>query len=576
MSKKRGLSFSELASLLEELEGISSNISLRDKLAEFFKGKKGKIIKYSSYFILGRVGPKYEDINLGFGNKTMIKIIAGAFDEKEDKVKKIFDKKGDLGDTAEKLNKRKRSSLMLEDVYKKLHKIKDISGRGSQEKRAEEFSELMKKAKGKEAKYIVRIALEKMRLGVGEMTVLEAFAKAFTDDIENKKKIEKSFNVCTDIGELGESLSKHGLKGAKRFSITIGRPVEAMLAQRVKKVSDILEKIKGDKIAAEEKYDGERVQIHKDGNDIKLFSRRLEDITHQFPDLVEYVKDYVKSKKVVLDGEIIAYKKGKILSFQKLMQRRRKYDVKEYRKKIPVVVFLFDILYLNGKSLLKKPYPERRKKLENAVDKKSKKIRLAKRKVSKKFDVIKKFFKKSIDKGLEGIIVKSTAKDSVYQPGNRGWLWIKWKKEYSEGMKEAIDAVVVGSFHGKGKRKGGFGALLCAVFNKDKDRFETFTKVGTGFTDNDFKVIGKKLKKIETGNRPKRLKVKKNMKPDIYYKPKLVIEIIGAEITRSPSHTAAEKNGKGLALRFPRFQRVREDKAPDDATTIKEIKQLKK
>ncbi len=576
MTKKRGLSFSELAFLLEELEDISSNISLRNKLSDFFKGKKGKAIKYSSYFILGRIGPKYEDINLGFGNKTMIKIIARAFDEKQDKVKKIFDKKGDLGDTAEKISSRKRSSLKLEEVYEKLHKIKDISGTGSQEKRAGEFSELLKNAAGNEAKYIVRIAIEKMRLGVGEMTVLEAFAKTFTGDVKNKKKIEKSFNVCTDIGELGESLSKHGLKGAKRFSITIGRPVEAMLAQRVKKVSDILEKIKGDKLAAEEKYDGERVQIHKDGNDIKLFSRRLENITHQFPDLVEYVKEYVKSKKVVLDGEIIAYKKGKILSFQKLMQRRRKYDVKAYRKKIPVVVFLFDILYLNGKSFLKKPYPERRKRLEKAVDEKSKKVRLAKRKVSKKFKVIKKFFKKSVDKGLEGIIVKSTADDSVYQPGNRGWLWIKWKKEYSEGMKEAIDAVVVGSFYGKGKRKGGFGALLCAVFNKDKDRFETFTKVGTGFTDKDFKVIGKKLKKSEMENKPKRLSVKKNMKPDTYYKPKVVIEIIGAEITRSPSHTAAEKEGKGLALRFPRFQRVREDKAPDDATTVKEIKQLKK
>ncbi len=575
MSKKRGL-FKNFAELCKSLEKTSSNISMRKKLADYFKDADAETVKYSSYFLLGSIGPKYEATELGIADKTAFSIISRAFEKDKKKIKSMHKKKGDLGDVAGSLNKRKRSSLTLKGVHDELDKLQKTSGKGSQEKKAKILSKLLQDSSALESRYIMRISLDSLRLGVGEMTILEAFASAFTGDVKNKKKIEHSFNVCTDIGRLGESLSKHGLKGARRFSISIGRPIEVMLAQRVKKDSEIFEKIKADKLAAEEKYDGERVQIHKDGKDVRLFSRRLEDITHQFPDIVEYVKEYVKAEQAVLDGEIIAYKKGKILSFQKLMHRRRKYDVEEYRKKIPVVVFLFDVLYVNGKSWLKKSYPQRRKKLENVVDRRSKKIRLAERKVSKKFEDIKEFFERCIDKGLEGIIVKSTAKDSVYQPGNRGWLWIKWKKEYAEGMKESIDVVVVGSFYGKGQRKGGFGALLCAVHNKKKDRFETFTKVGTGFTGEDFKKIGNKLDKLETDKRPKRLKIKKQMKPDSYYEPKMVIEIVGAEITRSPAHTAAEEKGKGLALRFPRFQRVREDKAADDTTTVKEIKKLKR
>ncbi|MBD3248437.1 ATP-dependent DNA ligase [Candidatus Woesearchaeota archaeon] len=575
MPKKRG-SFRKFAELCRDLEKLSSNMSMRKKLAAYFKKVDAESVRYSSYFFLGSIGPKYRDTELGIADKTAFSIVSRAFEKDKEKIKKMHRKKGDLGDVVESLNKRKRSRLTLKDVHDRLDKLQKTSGKGSQEKKSKILAKLLQDSSALESKYIMRIALESLRLGVGEMTIIEAFASAFTGDVGNKKKIEYSFNVCPDIGKLGESLAKHGMKGSKRFSIRLGRPIEAMLAQRVKEDSEIFEKIKADKLAAEEKYDGERVQIHKDGKDVQLFSRRLEDISHQFPDIVEYVKEYVKARQAVLDGEIVAYKKGKILSFQKLMHRRRKYDVEEYSKKIPVVVFLFDVLYVNGKSWLKKSYPGRREKLESVVDTKSKKIRLAVRNVSNKFEDIKKFFERCIKKGLEGIIVKSTAKDSVYQPGNRGWLWIKWKKEYAEGMKESIDVVVVGSFYGKGQRKGGFGALLCAVYNKKKDRFETFTKVGTGFTEEDFKSIGKKLDNLERSEKPKRLEVKKTMKPDSYYEPKMVIEIVGAEITRSPAHTAAEKGGKGLALRFPRFQRVRDDKAADDATTIKEVKKLKR
>lgn len=566
-------SFREFAKLCAELEGISSNLSMRDTLASYLKGLEPEAVKFSSYFLLGRIGPEYEDIDLGIGDKMALQAVCEAFDADKERVKRIVRKEGDLGEAVKHFSVRKRSSLSIGDVERRIRKLKNASGKGSQEKKISILSELLSDASAVEAKYIMRIVLGSLRIGVGDMTILEAFAVAFTDDADNKSALEDGYNVCPDLGRIGESVAEHGLEGVKRFSISLGRPIKSMLAQRVDEATEILEKIDSDVLAAEEKYDGERVQVHKDGKDIILFSRRLDDITHQFPDLVEELRKSIKVKKAVLDGEIVAYK-GKILPFQKLMQRRRKYDIEEYRKKIPVVVFLFDALYVRGRSLLNKSYPERRDALEKVVER-SVKVRLANRKVSENFKDIRKYFEKCVKKGLEGIIVKSTAKDSTYQPGKRGWHWIKWKKEYAEGMQDTFDVVVVGSYHGKGQRKGFFGALLCALYNKKDDVFETFTKVGTGFTDEQFKKFDKLLSKFKVDHKPARLKLKRSMKPDVFYEPYVVIEIMGAEITRSPSHTAGLKDGKGLALRFPRFLNLRDDKKPTDATTVREAESLR-
>lgn len=569
------IQFSKFASLCQRLEDLSSSNAMRDELTKFFKEIPPTAVKYSSYFLLGMIGPKYADIDLGIGDRTAMNIISRAFDVSEDKVKSRFARLGDLGDVVQSFSKNEHSSLKDEEVYDAFHELKSVSGTGSQEKRAGLLSKLLQKASALEAKYIMRIALGSMRLGVGERTILDAFALAFAGGPDNKSAVEDGYDVNTDIGSLGESMALHGLNGVRRLAVVLGRPVEMMLAQRVKAVSEILEKFKGDQFAAEEKYDGERVQVHKNGDDVQLFSRRLENITSQYPDIAEYARAGTKAKKAVLDGEIIAFEKGRMLPFQTLMQRRRKYDVEGYREKIPVVIVLFDIIYLEGKSLLKESYPTRRKLLED-VFKESKNAFLARRVVSSEFEDIKKFFQKSIDKGFEGIIVKATSEDSVYQPGKGGWMWIKWKREYAEGLEDTFDVVVVGSYHGRGRRKGLFGALLCAVYNKDDDVYETFTKVGTGFTDETFRTIKEMLEKYRVSEKPKRLRFKKAMEPDELYEPKVVIEIMGAEITRSPGHTAGEENGRGLALRFPRFLRIREDKGPDEVTTVEEIKSMRK
>lgn len=566
--------FSELTGLYTEIENVMSHKKIVELLSSFFSKLKPSEAKIASYLALGNIGPKYEETELNLGEKLGLRAIIDAYGTTESKVNNLFANLGDLGNVAFELNKNKKSYLEMKDVFNQFVKIRDASGKGSQKKKVSLLSELLSKASATESRYIMRIALGELRLGFGEQFLIEAFALAFTDSKNNVRKIEDTYNVCTDIGQLAESLSKHGINSMDKFSIKLGRPVQSMLAKRVDTIAELNEKFPGE-MAAEEKYDGERVQIHINQNKIKAFSRRLEDITSQFPDIVDAVSCNIKTQKAVLDGEIIAYKNGEKSSFQELMKRRRVYNVEEYAEKIPVVVYFFDILYLNGKSLLKRPYPERRNLLEKYLND-SNKIKLVKRIVSSNFKDIQEFFEECINKGLEGIIVKSTDKNSIYQPGKRGWMWVKWKKEYSEGMRETFDLVVVGAYHGRGKRKHTFGALLCAVLNKETNQYETFTKVGTGFSDSVFDEIENLLEKHEIDRQPPEVVIEKNIQPDRYIEPAVVIEVLGAEITTSPYHTAGKNNKeKGFALRFPRFLNIRYDKSPEETTTVDEIRELK-
>ena len=497
-------------------------------------------------------------------------------------MKKRYSTTGDLGDVAFELSRGEGKSLTIDEVFGKLREIKETSGKGSQEEKVRLLSSILQRASPEEGKYIVRIVLGKLRLGFGDQFLLEALSLAFTGDKKYTAKIKESYNVCTDIGELAESLSEHGTRALGRFSIKLGRPVRSMLAQRVESFEEIEKRIPGEK-AVEEKYDGERVQIHKNGNEIKAFSRRLEDITAQYPDLVEAVRRDINAEKIVLDGEIIAYVEGskaddstqEFYSFQRLMQRRRKYEVQKYAEIFPVAVFFFDILYLEGKSLLKEPYPRRRALLEENV-KQSEALRMAGRIVTDNLEEIEDFFNKTLEKKLEGIIIKSMSSNAVYEAGKRSWFWLKWKEEYAEGMRETFDLVIVGKYYGRGKRKGSFGALLCAILNEEEQRFETFTKVGTGFTERDAKEIDSLLSEHIVNEIPKNVLIKSRMMPDILVEPTVVIEVLGAEITKSPGHTAGQGEGDtGLALRFPRFLRIRYDKGPADVNTVKEIMNLK-
>ncbi|RLE45662.1 DNA ligase [Candidatus Woesearchaeota archaeon] len=450
-----------------------------------------------------------------------------------------------------------------------MHKIAAASGIGSQEVKINILSELLKKATKLEARYIARIVSGRIRLGLGDKTILDSLSIAKTGSKEHRKELDEAYHVCPDVGNIAEVYLNRGLKGLEKIDVQLNRPVQMMLCQRVARISEAKEKL-GLPVAVEFKYDGERIQAHKKGNDIKLYSRRLDDITGQFPDVVEQIKKNIKAKTVIIEGEAVAVgSKGNLLPFQKLMQRKRKHKIEEYVRKIPVCLFLFDLLYLNGKSFIHMPYFQRHNALKKIV-KETNNIRIASRTICRTVDCIEQFFENIVKKGGEGVVIKSLSKDSFYEAGKRGWNWIKWKPEYAKGLRDTFDLVVVGAFFGRGRRAGTYGALLCAAYNKVKDRFETFCKLGSGFTDKQLKELPEKFKRFVVKTKPARVLIEKEMKPDVFFVPEIVVEVTGAEITKSPNHTCAKEKGQGLALRFPRFLRYR-DKKPEDATCVKEI-----
>lgn len=565
------LTFSKLAEIFSQLEAVTSGNKMREILSNFFKKVPKQDIDKVSYLTLGKIAADYKHIELGLAEKMILRAITAAADKDIAAIKKIFKKKGDIGLTAEAAVKTRGKKLTVVDVFNGLHKISQETGAGSQERKITTLANLLSHSTPKEAKYIARIALGTLRLGAGVMTILDSLSITFTGTKANKPKLEHAYNICSDVGLVASTIATKGLKGIEKIPVNVGVPIRMMLAQRVKKITEIQEKMPG-RISAEEKYDGERIQAHKIKDKIILFSRRLDDITDQFPDIVEQIKKCVKAKSFVIEGEVVPIdKKGNLLPFQVLMQRRRKYKIAEYIKKIPVSFRLFDLLYLNGKTYLHSPYPARHKALERIVKKQTKSLQIAGRTVSEKLDIIEDFFNKFIEKGGEGIIAKSTAKDSIYKAGTRGWLWIKWKREYAKELRETFDLAVVGAFVGKGRRAGTYGALLCAAYNKTKDQFETLCKLGSGFTDKQLAELPKKFNKYKIPHKPARLSIHKDMKPDVFFQPEVVVEVLGAELTRSPIHTCAPAQGKGIALRFPRFIRYRQDKAPEQATTAKEI-----
>lgn len=553
--------FAAVARVCERLEGVSSTNKMQEILCDFFKKAPKKDVSAATYVLLGQIGGKVGAEPIGLAEKMVRKTVARAFDASDEKVRRLFRKEGDLGVVAEQLSSRSRSSLTVDQVLETLRKIAETSGKGSQEQMMKHLAGLLKKCTPVECKYVVRTVLGQLRLGAGEKTVMGGLACAF--DVK-KSVIEKAYHKMPDLGVLAERVAK---KRKLDVSLALFTPVQMMLCQRVKKLEDIEKKL-GFPVAVEYKYDGERVQAHKKGKRIELFSRRLENITKQYPDVVDIIKKGVRAKECVVEGEIVPVgEKGGFLSFQKLMQRKRKHDVEKYVKEVPVKLFLFELLMHNGKVFIDEPYRVRYKKLERVTQSNV----LADRVVCKALDCVSKMFDRCVEQGAEGVVLKSLKEDSVYQAGVRGWHWVKWKAEYAEGLRDTFDLVVIGAFRGKGKRAGSYGALLCAAYNEKADQFESFCKVGSGFSDDVLKNMPKKFKKYQVKKQPARVKVRKQMVPDVWFSPSVVIEVAGAEITESPAHMVGKE---GLALRFPRFLRYR-DKKSEQATTVKEIEKMR-
>ncbi len=587
------MKFKYIADTFEKIESTSSRTQIVATLSALLKkviDENKDIIDKVVYFIQGRLWPDwYGYPEIGIGEKGIIKAIALATNSREREVEELLKSLGDLGLVAERLISRKPShssgllrftqsasrELTFEEVYDTLKRIAFLQGEGSRDLKIKKLAGLLKRATPKEAKYIVRFVEGKLRLGVGDASIIEAIASLLGAP---KEVVERAYNLRADLGAIAKIAFTEGLEALKSVKPQPGIPVRPMLAERLHDPVEILKKL-GGKGLAEYKYDGERAQIHltKDGKVI-IYSRRLENITHPYPDVVKYAKESLKATEAIVEGEIVAVdpNTGELRPFQELMHRRRKHDVHIAMKEYPVHVKLFDAIYIDGEDLTNKPLLERREKLKSILNERDE-FKLATGKIVDNVEDLETMFHKAIADGCEGLVVKAVHKGSVYQAGARGWLWIKYKRDYKSEMVEPVDLVVVGAFYGRGRRGGTFGALLMAGYDKENDAFMTVCKVGSGFTDEDLAELPELLKEYIIPNKHPR--VISEIEPDVWVQPALVAEIIGAEITLSPIHTCAlnkVEEGTGLAIRFPRFIRWRPDKSPQDATTCDELLEMYK
>ena len=569
-----------LAKTYERLEATSKRLEMTAILADLLGEAEPEELERVIYLTQGKIHPDWTgEPEIGIAEKMAIQAIAGASGLKREEVAGLMAETGDVGIAAERALQGKRMGklgerrLTVSGVYSALDQIAGESGKGSSGRKRDRLVSLIADASPLEARYLMRTVVGALRLGVGDMTILDALARAYTDSAENRDLLERAYNLTSDLGYVARTLVESGLDAITGVKVVVGKPIRMMLAQRLSTPAEIVEKL-GGRCSAEYKLDGERFQIHKRGDDIQIFSRRRENITRMYPDAVEMARGHVRAEEAIIEGEGVAIdpKTEELRPFQTLMQRRRKYRIREMMERFPIAVFLFECLYADGEDLTLEPYPVRRRRLREIVDETArfKPVRAAETSDPAEME---RLFEEAIADGCEGLVVKSTGDGSIYRAGARSWLWVKLKRSYQSKMVEPVDLAVVGAFHGRGRRGGGYGALLAAAYDPDADVFRTVCKVGSGFTDEDLGRLPGMLEEYRREDRHPR--VKALLEADIWFSPGLVIEVLGDEITLSPIHTCAFnrlRESSGLAIRFPRFTgRWREDKAPEDATKVDEI-----
>jgi len=568
--------FSDVAATYERLEIATKRLEMTAILAELLRATTADVIDVVVYLTQGRIAPDFQGIELGLAEKLAIKALAQTAGTPAEEVDAVWKAKGDLGAVAEEIIAHRHQGalfgepLTVAGVHAALLEIARAAGEGSQETKRRRLQELLADATPSEAKYIVRTVVGKMRLGVADMTVVDALAQAFATK-EQRDAIERAYNVSSDMGLVARTIAADGMAGVQRIHLRVGVPLRAMLCERLPSIPEILEKL--GQCAIEYKYDGLRVQAHVGPDAIQLFSRHLEDITEQFPEIIRGLQDARVPAGTVLEGEAVPVdaNTGTFLPFQQVSRRRgRKHGLAQAAEEFPVTLFAFDCLAARGEDLTERTWRERRAMLEMVVQE-SDTVRLGTYVVTDRPEEAEAFFERALEGGCEGLIAK--ALDSPYDAGARGFQWIKFKRDYKSEMTDTVDLVIVGAFAGRGKRAGTYGALLCAVYDKASDTFQTTSKLGTGFDDETLFALPGKMAAHVAVKKPAR--VDSALEADVWFEPAVVLEVLGAELTVSPIHTAAKgavREGAGLAVRFPRFTgKWREDKGAEDATTVEEL-----
>lgn len=576
--------FAELVRSYERLEATGKRLEMRTILSELFQSVPRGELASVVYLSQGQLRPEYEGVELGLAASLGARAVAEATAAEPTAVTERLRALGDLGDVAAELLTARGSTgeelpLEVSEAYDGLLHVARTAGEGSQDAKIGILRELLGRAAPLEGKYLIRFVMGTLRLGVREATILDALGAAWGGGTkESRLAIEAAFNVSSDLGVVATTVADGGIPALAGITLTVGRPVRPMLGERAKDLAEVLKRMEGT-AALEYKYDGLRVQAHVDADGkVRLFSRRLEEISAQFPELLADLPTALASRPAIVEGECVSVDADtdEIRPFQEISRRRgRKYDLERMQEEIRVALFLFDVLLDGEGRTIDLPFPERRRRLE-ALVRGSNRIRLATQRVVTDVPSAQAFFDESIADGCEGVMAKSLSAESSYRAGARGFWWIKYKREYTQGLADSIDGVVVGAFHGRGRRAGTYGALLLASYDPEKGVYESFCKVGTGFDDAALLALPEKLRPFEVSERPPGIDT--GVEPDRWMKPGLVLEVRGAELSLSPNHRAGlglVRPGAGFALRFPRFTgRWRDDKGPEDATTTAELLRL--
>ena len=563
--------------MFEMMEKTTKRIELTNILVELLKKTPKKIIPNVVYLLQGIIRPNFEGVELGIAEKLAIHAISKSAGFPIKKIEDDYRESGDLGLTASNILKIKTQTtfttekITVERVYETLFKIAKLKGKGSQDLKMKHISSLLNDATPLEAKFVLKILLGTLRLGIAENTVMDALAIAFTGKKENRVQIENAYNVSSDLGKVSLIVATDGIDEIKKFKISLFSPIRPMLADRVQSEKDVIKKMP-EQFVAEYKLDGERVQIHKQSDKIILFSRRLENITQYYPDIVERIGKTLNVNEGVFEAEIVPINEntGEFLPFQELMHRRRKYKLDKAVSQYPITVNFFDVLYYDKKDCLNLEYSKRRKILEQIVheDNFSKLVPML---IVKNENEIEDFLENSINAGCEGLMLK--APSAPYRAGMRGSNWLKLKREYRNELGDSLDLIVIGAYFGKGRRTGLYGTLLLATYNPEKDNLPSICKVGTGFTDESLDQLYQILSNKVTLKKNPRIVSK--MEADIWFEPELVLEIVASEITLSPIHKTGLdliRKSSGFALRFPKFTgKIRYEKAVEDASTGEEV-----
>ena len=575
------MDFTDIAKMFDRLESTSARLEMTAILADFFKDCNPDDLRSIIYLSQGKLHPDFYGVELGMADKLVLRAIAFTSGTKDSKVEEMWVKEGDPGAVAEKLIGTKKQMtlfsepLTLDRVVKGLTLIETAEGKDSQDKKMKHLANLLHDSGPLEARYLCRIVTGRMRIGASTMTILDALSIAFATK-EDRGSVERAFNVTCDLGLVAETICRSGIDGIQRIQVTIGNPIKVMLAERLPSIGEVVSKMGGE-CAIEYKYDGIRAQVHIGKDSVKIYSRRLEDLTPNFPDIAQALREHFKGTEAIIEGECVAVdaETGYMQSFQEVTHRRRKHGMDDAVKEVPVRIFMFDMLYVDGKDMTTTPYLQRRSALTEWFDI-SDNVQMSTMRIVHSEEEGEEFFEEAITARCEGVMAKSISDDSIYRAGSRGFLWIKYKKDYQENLTDSFDLAVVGAFYGMGKRAGKYGALLMASYDPEIGRFGTVCKLGTGFDDAFLDGMPALLDGYKTSERPSSLDAK--MIPDVWFEPHVVLEVVAAEITVSPNHTAGMgmiKDDSGLGIRFPRFTgRVRDDKDAEQCTTVQEIMEM--